>query len=84
VLEDFIDRIAKVVPGNSLALGVSDRTSAFSTTEITINLTGTTPAILDLIGKQFSGLPLVLNSFNATIDENGTLTGSIVLKVLGS
>lgn len=84
VLEDFIDRIAKVLPGNTLALGMSDRSSAFSTTELTINLTNITPAILDLIGKQLSGLPLVLNSVNATIDENGTLTGSIVLKALGS
>lgn len=83
VLGILIDRIAKVLPGNTLSMGTYDRGNDFSTVDFSINLISASPALIDLIGKQLTGLPLALKSVAGTIDETGGFNGSIILKALG-
>jgi hypothetical protein len=84
VLTVIIDKLAKVLPGNSIGISAFNNKDVFTTVQMTINFNSISPAILELIGKQLEGLPLVLNNVSLTLtDENG-LNGSIMFDVLGN
>lgn len=85
VIAALIDRIAEVLPGNTMKLEpLESGGSLFSESRMSISVDAISPVVLDLIGKQFTGLPLVLNNVKLTVNENGTLTGLIIIDALGN
>jgi len=85
VLAAIIDRIAKVLPGNNLKLEpLEGGGGLFSESRLSVSVDAISPAVLDLVGKQFAGLPVVLNNVKLTVNENGTLTGLIIIDALGN
>jgi hypothetical protein len=78
----IIDSMSYIIPGNNL--GVTDPVSKgkYSERVITITFSDITTTTLDLIGRQFKNMPLVLTKLSITI-SNGRLSGTIVLKALG-
>jgi hypothetical protein len=84
VLAKFVDNMATVYPGNHLDLGDFVEAGVITTVVISIRLDKTSLLVLDLIGKQMKGLPIVLNDITATIGTDGTLNGSITIEVLGN
>lgn len=83
VIAKLIDRLTQVMPGNILKPDKIVSQSKFLQQQLTISFTGISPTTLDLIGKQFTSLPLVLSNVTITV-ENGSLSGSIVLNALGN
>ncbi len=83
VLAAIIDRVGTIVPGNNMTLGSSVKTGVFLTAPLTIALDKISTPVLNLIGQQFAGLPVVLNTVQIAID-NGTITGTIKLDVVGN
>lgn len=84
VLSELIDRLASVTPGNVFNFGAMDKKTSFTSIDMTMNLVEISPAVLDLIGKQFSGLPVVLTGVTATVSSSGYLNGRINFQILGS
>ena len=56
----------------------------YTTVQIKMGFQSISPSILDLIGKQLNGLPLVLHDVSLTVDQNGNLNGSLTFDALGS
>ncbi len=83
VIAKLIDRLAKVMPGNILVPDKIVSQQKFLQQQLTISVVGISPTTLDLIGKQFASLPLVLSNVTITV-ENGGLSGSIILNALGN
>lgn len=83
IIANFIDKLAIVYPGNNLRLNDMNSKGLYSQVTMTITVTSVTPVVLSLIGDQFSGLPFVLESLSLD-SQNGSLSGSIILDVLGS
>jgi hypothetical protein len=83
VIAELLDRLSNVMPGNSLKLGAIVNHGQFFETELTVNFNDISLETLDLLGEQFSGLPLVLVKLTLTIN-NGMINGSITLNALGS
>lgn len=84
VVAALVDRLAKVVPGNHLELGDFIKKGVYTTVQVKVSLDSISPVILDLIGKQFNGLPLVLHDVTLSQDEKGSMKGSITIDALGS
>jgi len=84
VIGKIVDNMEDILPGNPLAVGTFIDRKAYIETTITINFTGITPTVFDLMIKQLKDLPLVLTKLSIKIDsEKGVLTGSIGLQILG-
>lgn len=83
VVAELLDRMTTVLPGNHLKLGPLVERGRFLETQLTITFTNLTLDTLNLLGEQFSRLPLVLVNVNLTI-QNGTVAGIIVLKAVGN
>lgn len=83
VIAELLDRIATVIPGNNLTLGTSLDRGRFSEVQVTIAFNQLTVNTVNLLAEQLRGLPLILTKINVTAN-NGTLSGNIILKALGS
>ncbi len=84
VLAEFVDRLATVYPGNTLNINEENRLSVYRTQKITIALTSVSPILIDLIGKQFQGLPFVFNDCSLQAEQDGTaFSGSINVQIVG-
>jgi len=83
VLAHFIDRLSNVYPGNHLKLGTFDNKGVYSDVPITIDVEDISPIVLSLIGEQFKGLPIIVQTLSVTLDK-GSLTGTINIDALGS
>lgn len=83
VIAILADRLSNVYPGNNLNLGEFTNKGVYTETTLTLNLISVTPVVLALIGEQFKDLPLVLQSVAGTV-TNGSLTGTITIKALGT
>lgn len=79
-----VDRMAAVFPANNLRLGEFTSQGVFTNVEMTMGFDKTSPAILDLMGKQFRGLPLVLQKMTVGVNNDSSLIASITLQVLGN
>lgn len=82
-LSKVIDGMMQIIPGKSVSIIKTETGVAYKTTALAINFKQGSPIVLVLIGKALSGLPVVINS-NALTIENGLLSGTIQLTVLGS
>lgn len=83
VIAELIDRISTVNPGNNLTLAPIVNKGSFFETQLSINFGGLTLEMLNLLAEQLKGLPVVLVKMTISIN-NGTLSGVLVLKALGS
>lgn len=83
VIESLTDKLAFVYPGNVLQLGAVANKGSFVEEQITINISDSTPSVISLIGQQLKDMPLVLQSIALT-SNNGSFSGTIILKALGS
>lgn len=82
VIGSIIDRLHTVAPQQELQISnIMDRRS-YKEMTLTVNFSSITPDVFYLIGLQFKNLPLVLTKVSMGMD-NGNLSGSIVLQVLG-
>jgi hypothetical protein len=84
VIATMIDRLSYVMPGNNLAISAFNDRRVFVDTVLTIEFESISPTTLALISKQLKDLPLVLANVSMKAASNGTLTGSLALKALGS
>lgn len=83
VVANLTDKLAFVYPGNILKLGPFVNRGPYVEEMISVTVTNASPTIITLLGDQFKGLPLILNSMVLTGD-NGFFTGTINLKAVGS
>lgn len=83
VIANLIDRLSYIIVGNPLTIGDIQDKGQYSETEITVNFSDISVSVFRLIGQQFRSLPLVLTSVDITVND-GSLSGSIVLKALGN
>lgn len=79
----ILDRLVKVIPGNSFQMAEVANTGAYTTINSSILVTGVSLSTLDLVGQQLNGLPFVLNSVSLDY-TNGVFNGSLTLQLLGS
>src|SRR5579883_156804 len=84
VVATIIDRLSYVLPGNNLDVGLNINRGRYSELQLTITFIDITPTTLDLISRQLRGLPLVLLKLTARMSNNGLISGTIILKALGS
>lgn len=84
VVAVFIDKLAAVYPGNHLTMGDFLPKGVVSSVTFSISLDNVTPLVLQLIGKQFKDLPLVLRDINLAYQKGNTYNGSIMIEALGS
>jgi hypothetical protein len=85
VIALFIDRLATVYPGNHLTLSDVTSKGKFKDVSITMALENVSPLVMQLIGKQFRDLPLVLHDIKLNMQQgNNTFNGSITIEALGS
>jgi hypothetical protein len=84
VISRIVDKMATVNPGNNITLGNFDRKGNFTDVLVTIKVDKISPTILDLIGKQFNDLPLVLHDLTLSVGTDFVLTGTITIDALGS
>lgn len=84
VIATLVDRISRVVPGNSMELSDFVKKGPYTTIQVRLKISGISPLLLNLIGKQFNGLPIVLHDVTVDKIENGNMTGSITFDALGS
>ncbi len=84
VIAVFIDRLSTVYPGNHLTLGDFTSKGPFKDVLITITLENMRPLVLQLIGKQFRDLPLVLQNIKLSTQQGNAFNGSITIEALGS
>lgn len=78
----FLDRLAKVYPGNNVSLEIIQVPRPVSSYSMKIAVTGLTPMTLRLIGEQTKGLPLILEDI--TLSSPGALLeGRIILRAMG-
>jgi hypothetical protein len=83
VIAQIVDRLSDVYPGNHLKLGAFANKGVYTEVPLTISINNVSPALFDLIVKQFKGLPMVLQSATFNV-SNGSLTGTIIINALGS
>lgn len=84
IIATLVDRISTVYPGNHLTLGDTVNKNVFGTVSIKVTFNNIAPSVLDLIGKQFAGLPLTLHDITLRVDASSNLTGSITVEALGN
>lgn len=89
VVANITDTLSYIIPGNNLVIGKSLTQGKFTQLELMINVKSITPATLDLIGQQLdqapkNQLPLVLSKMELEMGKDGSISGTINLKVLGS
>lgn len=82
-IEKFIDRLITVYPGNNLRIEEPISQGAYAQQNVTISISGASPALLKMIGMQMQNLPVIMKEIKLTADETG-LSGSINLTFLGS
>lgn len=82
IIGNIVDKLRTVSPNTSLQMSSFVDRRVYTEVTMTINFTGISPDVLDMIGNQLKNLPLVLNKVSISV-ENGNLTGSMVLLVLG-
>lgn len=83
VIAVTIDNIASVYPGNHLKIAEIQDYKVYKQSKIELDLDSFAPMFIDLIAKQFKGLPYIVQDIKGTID-NGRFKGSITLTVLGN
>jgi hypothetical protein len=83
VIAALIDRLAKVYPGNHMTMMDETKKGVFSQVQLNIQFSQISPAVLNLISEQLTGLPLILRSMTLGI-SNSTLTGTLTLDALGN
>ncbi len=83
VIGRFVDNLSYVYQGNRLQLSDVASKGVYSQVNVRLAVNNVTPSVLDLIGKQFQGLPFVLQNVSLTIDT-GILSGTITFEALGS
>lgn len=79
----IIDRMMMLLPGRSVSIGNGVSNQGYNSLSVTISFSDISPEILQLIGSNLDDLPVNLVSCQANI-ENGLLSGSLQLKVMGS
>lgn len=84
VIGAIVDRVSTVYPGNNFQVGNLVRKNVYTDVLITIRFTNIGPAVLNLIGGQLAGLPLIVHDITLRMDNKLNLTGSITLQALGS
>lgn len=77
------DGLNLILPSGSVSIGDTVDEGNYVATDIGISFSGITTSVLILIAEQLEGLPIVLESMNFSI-QNGLLTGTMQLKVLGA
>jgi len=82
VIISVIDRMAALMPGNVVKVGMSKTQRVYKESDLRIEMFEVSPDVLMMIGQQLKDLPLVLTSM--TLKINHGLTGSIVLQALGN
>lgn len=80
----ILDRLAEVYPGNHFNMAEIANTGVYTSINTTINFTGISPAVLDVIGQQLKDLPFVMTGLSFDITDNNVLGGTINLQLLGS
>lgn len=84
VMGHVVDRVNRILPGNSMTLHPTISYSQFKEMGFTIALDNVPPNILLLIGEQFASLPIVFNTAGLTVSDNGFISGSLTLTALGN
>ncbi|VVC76884.1 hypothetical protein AQUSIP_22110 [Aquicella siphonis] len=84
IIATIVDRLSNVYPGNNLDLGDSVRKGVYTDTIIKIRFNNIGPVVLDLIGKQFADLPVVIHDITVRLEKDFNLTGSITIEALGN
>lgn len=79
----LLDNLSYLFKDNVLTVGELTTKGRYGERELTIKFTDITPLTLDSIGQKLKDLSLVLIKVSIKMN-NGNLTGSITLKVLGS
>jgi len=78
----IMDRMDQLLAAKSVSLGRTSTLGRTKDTRLTIRFSNISPAVLNLVGRELSGLPVKLNSVKLSIAQ-GLLSGTIELNVLG-
>lgn len=84
VIGAVFDRITSVYPDRFIQIGDTAVKGVYKDVLITIRFTNIGPVVLDLMGQQLAGLPIVLHDITLTMDTSLNLNGSITFEALGS
>lgn len=82
VIVRFTDNLAAVYPGNHLKLGQFATHGLYMGVIVTLSIDRLSPAIISLVGEQFSNLPIVISKMSFNFSGND-LSGTITLEALG-
>lgn len=79
----FVDKLSKVYPGNHITINEIKDKGSYKEMSFTVDFLNISPVVLTLIQLQLKDLPFVLQKLSIVV-ENGSFTGSLSLKALGS
>jgi len=82
VISSLIDKIAPILPGNTLNIAPFQSKGSYKLTIVQLNFPIISPTILLLLSEQFKDMPLVLTKLSITLNDG--LTGTIYLQALGN
>lgn len=84
LIAGLIDNLSYILPGNTIKMNNIIDKGKYNEASITITFSQITLSTLGLIGEQLKQLPMVLSSVDMQTTGDGSLSGTITLKVLGS
>ncbi len=77
------DRMKQIIPTGGVSLGVATPKKSFVEVPLTISYSDISTDILMLFAQELQGLPIVLQTFNTSIND-GLLHGSFTILILGA
>lgn len=83
-LRVIMDRLYPMLDNGTIKVSKETLIENYKEVTLTINLSNVTLNTLDLLSKQLSDLPLLFNSAYFTQSNNGLLTGSINITIVGN
>ena len=84
VVANLVDKLSYIVPGNNIQIGKLTSQPKYNSIDLTITFSGITPTTLELLGQNLAQLPVVLTEAKVTLAQDGSIGGTISLRVLGN
>ncbi|MCB1827151.1 MAG: hypothetical protein KDH94_01915 [Coxiellaceae bacterium] len=82
VVTRLVDQLNQLLSHQAVSLGATQQRGNVKETQLMIHLDAVSPGLLDLVGRQLSGLPVALSSVTISL-HSGLMSGTIQLSVWG-
>jgi len=78
------DGLQKIFPGTNVSLTDSEQQGIYRSISLTVSFSQVSFEVLELLANALHGYPVVMQKFSITSIDNGIMSGSIQLQILGA